>query len=82
MGGQKQLTQLYFSLLPAQSKNVFITAHVSGGFRKEPVAANYVARYIIAEKEKYCEARVSLYFNCGQDAAAKCSITKRKRHLE
>jgi hypothetical protein len=39
MGGQKQLTQLYFSLLPAQSRKVgMLTAQVSGGFRKEPVA--------------------------------------------
>jgi hypothetical protein len=39
MGGQKQLTQLYFSLLPAQSKKVgMLSAQVICGFRKEPVA--------------------------------------------
>jgi hypothetical protein len=53
MGGQKKLIQLYFSLLPAQSKNVFITAHVSGGFRKEPVAVKLSVKiHHVREGEK------------------------------
>jgi hypothetical protein len=59
MGGQKQLTQLYFSLLPAQSKNVLITAHVSGGFRKESVAVKISVKiqYITVKNEKYSKTR-------------------------